>query len=1075
MTAMNDWENPSLTGRNRLAPHAYCFGYADEDAANTYERERSYGFQSLSGDWRFRLFDGPATVPQAVRGALCDDWDEVQVPHMWQFDGYGKLHYTDEPFPFPVDPPLVPSTTPTGVYQREVELGAPAPGERVILRLDGADSYAEIHVNGVYVGMTKGSRLSAEFDVTDVVREGENLFVITVLQYSDGTYLEDQDMWWASGIFRDVYLVRRPEAHLEDFYVRTHRVDDSLAQVTLQAWTDGPVEAIAWEISRNGVTVAEAQTASGEEAVIEIADPDYWSPERPALYDLRMRVIDADGQVSEIVPHRLGLAEVTIEDGLMYLNGRYFTMHGVNRHDADPRHGRAVDMARVRRDLEMMKRHNINAVRTSHYPNDPRFYEMCDELGLMVMAETDLECHGFENVGNIATITDDPAWEIPYVNRIEREVMQERNHVSIVMWSLGNESGFGCNFRAAAARCKELDPTRPVHYEEDRFGESVDVLSTMYSRVSQMNDFGEHPAGKPRVICEYGHSMGNGPGGLSEYQRVFDRWDSIQGHFIWEWSDHAVAMRGRDLEAVSEGSTDEPWYAYGGDFGDYPTGGNFCVDGMVFPWQEPSPGLAEYKQVICPVRVSYDGVSSGSDGASRTLRIDSRRYFTDLSDIRLHAVVTVDGEQVVARDLTAGPVPPLGHADVPLDAVFGALGALDPSITAGRELLLTVTVFSDPGACGDSAESVDAVPPAAWHDPDDPIGVYQFPLAQGIGTWRAIAADTSPEAAFPDLTVDESERWIDIRSSAVDIRFDKATGDLAAWRDHGREVTCGPVRFGLWKPLIDNYSQEYDSLWKPNYLDVMQTDTRAVSWRRDGGDVIVEARQRHASPVIILGMHVTMTYTVHPDGRIDVSVNAHAYGDYHDIIPRRGITLTLPESCRDVTWYGHGPGENYPDSIAANPVGAWRGDVDAMFTPYVMPQDCANREGARWVAFCDGTTGEGLMVTRATAGTGPAAGDAGFAFSAWPYTCADIDKAQHTNELTKRDTVTVNINDRVLGLGSNSWGSEVLDSYRVRFGDCTFAFTLTPVHAGETVHRSAVGCVCGSAVETSATDDKETN
>ena len=1046
MTAMNDWENPSLTGRNRIAPHAYFHGYADDADADTHDRTRSLGFTSLNGTWRFRLFSGPAAVPSAATAgpeppsdatdgvpmaAIDADWDEVQVPHMWQFDGYGHLHYTDEPFPFPVDPPFVPSTTPTGVYRRIVELDPIEDGERLILRFDGVDSYAEIHINGTYAGMTKGSRLSAEFDVTELVRPGANQFAVTVLQYSDGTYLEDQDMWWASGIFRDVYLMRRPKARLTDFRAHTHCIDDSHARLHVQGWGEGEATGLTWTLLKEGETVAEIETRPGEEGVIEVTDPEYWNPERPYLYDLRIRVLGPDG-VAEIVPHRIGLSEVTIEDGLLRLNGTYFTMHGVNRHDSDPRRGRAVDMERVRRDLELMKRHNINAVRTSHYPNDPRFYELCDELGIMVMAETDLECHGFENIGDLATVTDDPAWETPYVDRIERQVMQERNHACIVMWSLGNESGFGCNFRAAAARCKELDPFRPVHYEEDRFGESVDVLSTMYSRVSQMNDFGEHPAGKPRVICEYGHSMGNGPGGLTEYQKVFDRWDSIQGHFVWEWSDHAVMMRGDGPAALAERGGDsiaaappEPgddslWYAYGGDFGDKPNGGNFCVDGLVFPWQEPSPGLTEYGQVICPVKVAYE---------EGMLRVDSRRYFTDLSDVRLHAVVTLDGMERGTRILTPGAVPPLGSVKLPFDWTAVAPSCVDET----GELLLTVTVSSETET--------------SWRVAGEAMGIYQFVLRCGQGTWLPDVSGEPGDRGVRGVEVeDDDERFLTIVTECGRVVIDKTNGDIAQWLDGGHDVIDSPVRFGLWKPLVDNYGQEYDSLWKPQYLDMMQTDARAVRWHEERDRVVVETEIRLASPVVRAGMRALVVTTVHANGHVDVSVDAKAYGDYHDIIPRRGVTFTMPASRRAVEWYGHGPGENYPDSIAANPVGVWRSDVDAMFTPYVMPQDCANHEGVRWVTL-RGEDGDGLLVTRR--------GEDGFSFSAWPFSCEEIDHASHTTDLPRRHgSVTVNINDRVLGLGSNSWGSEVLDSYRIRFEDCAFAFSLTPIHAGQRVVRA---------------------
>lgn len=1010
MMTHNDWENPPLTGRNRLAPRAYYFGYTTEQAAATHRREESRGFMSLSGMWRFRLVDGPRAVPSAAYETLQTDWDEVEVPHLWQYDGYGHLQYTDEAFPFPVDPPLVPGDTPTAVYQREADITAPAPGEQIILRFDGVESYAEIRINGTYVGMTKGSRLSAEFDITGAVRPGRNLITVTVMQYSDGTYLEDQDMWWASGIFRDVYLLRRPAARLDDFTVHTHLTDLGEAQVTLRARATGASELVWTVCDRDGNEVAHAELDGTEladgswaERCVTITRPHLWNPEDPYLYEMRLAVSGADGVCEEIVPHRLGLAEVTMRDGLLYLNGSYFVMHGVNRHDCDDHKGRAVGMTRVRRDLEMMKAHNINAVRTSHYPNDPRFYEMCDELGLMVMAETDLECHGFENVGDLTRITDDPAWREAYVSRIEREVIQERNHVCIVMWSLGNESGFGCNFRAMAARCRELDPARPIHYEEDRFGEVTDVLSTMYSRVSQMNDFGEHPAGKPRIICEYAHAMGNGPGGLTEYQRVFDRWPSIQGHFVWEWCDHGVAMtdaQGRRYDA------------YGGDFGDYPNDANFSVDGLVFPWQEPSPGLTELKQVLCPVRLDWH------DGS---LSITNRRYFTDLSDIEIDVDTLCDGETVGTRTLTPGPVPPLGNTVLDLE----------PQGNVHGETLLVARVRS--------------TIPRQWMDVTEPIGVYQFPVAvPAASTW--CVKETS-HGCGRAISVGADEQNLSIAAGDGEFTFSMADGSLRRWTSGGHDVLAAPVHFGIWRPLIDNYKQEYEALWKPHFLDVARADTREVHWRQGTDSVTVTVRQRFAPPVMDFGMRLELTYVIHTDGRMDVSVEGQTYGDYHDIVPRIGLTLGVPSRCRNVEWYGRGPGESYPDSRMANVAGLWHSDVDAMFTPYVRPQDCANREDVRWVTLRD-DEGEGLAVIRA------AGGPATFSCSAWPYSCEAIDRAEHVNELERAGLIELNVNDRVLGLGSNSWGSEVLDSYRVRFENCSFGFSFLPIHTGEQVHRT---------------------
>ncbi|WP_040282492.1 glycoside hydrolase family 2 TIM barrel-domain containing protein [Tessaracoccus massiliensis] len=982
MSDPRDWENQALTGRNRLPARAYFFGYANPDDAATRDRTRSRGFVSLSGPWQFRLFDGPLRVPAAFLAEYHGDWDEVTVPHMWQVDGYGHLQYTDEGYPFPIEQPRVPADTPTGAYQRVVSLTAPAEGEQVILKMDGVESYAEIYLNGNFVGMTKGSRLTAEFDITALIVDGDNLFAIKVLQYCDATYIEDQDMWWASGIFRDLYLITRPQARLTDFFVFTHKVGDS-AEVTLTAEAEGTRQ-IGWRITDGGTTVAETVLNPGDTVTVTIEDATFWNPETPYLYDMTLTVMGDDGP-AEYVPHRLGLREITIVDGLMRLNGSYFMMHGVNRHDHDPEKGRAISMDRARRDLELMKLHNINAVRTAHYPNDPRFYEMTDEIGLMLIAETDLESHGFANVDDLGRVTDDPAWEAAYVDRIERHVLAQRNHASVLIWSLGNESEFGCNIRAMYHRAKELDPTRPVHYEEDRNGEVVDIISTMYSRVQQMNDFGEHPHPKPRINCEYGHSMGNGPGGLSEYQEVFNKWESIQGHFIWEWCDHGL------LDHTEDG---REFYAYGGDYGDYPNNKNFCIDGMVFPWQEPSPGLTEYKQVICPVRVSW------ADGE---LTVTNRRWFTGLGDIEIRVETTVDGEAAEPLILTPEPVGPGETWATELEL---ELGDGVPAAAVAR-------VFS--------TQAHD------WADAGRELGVFQLAVVD------VLPAPPSVEGAVETA---EDEFTLTVTAGNGELVFDKVDGALLSWQAAGRSLVESPLKVGFWKPLIDNHQQEADEHWLPNHVEIMQTSARDVTWRQDGDALVIEHEVRVAPPVLDFGMQCRVAWRITPDGVATVHVAGEPYGDYRDIIPRIGVSLEVPGALQHISWFGRGPGENYPDSKAANTIGFWHATVEEMETPYVYPQDYGNRGDVRWMTITD-DAGSGLHISRP-------ADQAPFHFSAWNYTCQDIDDAQHRTDLKRRDHVTLNLNDQVMGLGSNSWGSEVLDAYRTRFESFDFSFTIRP-------------------------------
>lgn len=497
---MNRWENIQLTHENRLPPRAYFFSYDTVSRARTFAREASSHFLSLSGKWNFRFFTNPLLVPENFTSEYMADWGDITVPGMWQMEGHGQLQYTDEGFPFPVDVPWVPSDNPTGAYQRWFTLSESWQEKQTLIKFDGVETYFEVYVNGRYIGFSKGSRLSAEFDISDAVHSGQNLLCVRVMQWADSTYIEDQDMWWTAGIFRDVYLLGKSLTHVRDFTVKTtfdeaYRDATLFCQLELENLAARPGcvqldytlydgETVLHKGTTDNLTVSErAETAFS----IEVRQPRQWSAESPDLYHLVMTLKDNHGQTLEIIPQRIGFRDIKVKDGLFYVNNRYLKLHGVNRHDNDHLRGRAVGMDRVERDLILMKQHNINSVRTAHYPNDPRFYELCDLYGLFVMAETDVESHGFANVGDLSRITDDPVWEPVYVERIERHIHAQKNHPSIIIWSLGNESGYGCNIRAMARAAKALDDTRLLHYEEDRDAEVVDIISTMYTRVPLMN------------------------------------------------------------------------------------------------------------------------------------------------------------------------------------------------------------------------------------------------------------------------------------------------------------------------------------------------------------------------------------------------------------------------------------------------------------------------------------------------------------------------------------------------------------------------------------------------------------
>ncbi|MBM1021347.1 beta-galactosidase subunit alpha [Enterobacter sp. A11] len=1006
---MNRWENIQLTHENRLPPRAYFFSYDTVAQALTFAREASSHFLSLSGQWNFHFFPNPLLVPENFTTQYMADWGQITVPGMWQMEGHGQLQYTDEGFPFPVDVPWVPTDNPTGAYQRWFTLSDNWQGKQTIIKFDGVETYFEVYVNGRYIGFSKGSRLTAEFDISDAVHSGQNLLCVRVMQWADSTYIEDQDMWWTAGIFRDVYLVGKTPTHVRDVTIKT-TFDESYKDATLfcqlelenlsphastvsleYALYDGEVEL------HQGTTDSLTVSRSTETAFsIEVKQPQQWSSESPCLYHLVLTLKDENGQTLEVIPQRVGFRDIKVRDGLFYVNNHYLKLHGVNRHDNDHLKGRAVGMDRVERDLILMKQHNINSVRTAHYPNDPRFYELCDIYGLFVMAETDVESHGFANVGDLSRITDDPAWEHVYVERIERHIHAQKNHPSIIIWSLGNESGYGCNIRAMARAAKALDDTRLLHYEEDRDAEVVDIISTMYTRVPLMNLFGEYPHAKPRIICEYAHAMGNGPGGLTEYQNVFDRHDCIQGHYVWEWCDHGI-------QAVdARGNT---YYAYGGDFGDYPNNYNFCLDGLIYSDQTPGPGLREYKQVIAPVKLRWQ---------DDKLCVENRFWFTNLDDYTLHVEVRAEGETLHSQLLTMTGVAPNSESSISLN-----LPELDE-----REAFLTVRISKNSRT--------------RYSEAGHSIAVYQFPLkARTNHATPLINTNATP------LHLEEDRLSCTVTGHNFRASFSKVTGKLSAWQVNGEENITREPKINFFKPMIDNHKQEYEGLWQPNHLQIMQEHLRGFEVEQRDDAIIITTRTLIAPPVFDFGMRCTYRWRIAADGQINVELSGERYGEYPHIIPCIGFTLGINGEFDQVSYYGRGPGENYPDSQQASTIDLWHTTVDEMFENYPFPQNNGNRQQVRWATLAN-RHGSGLLVVP----------EQPIHFSAWHYTAENIHAVQHCNELRRCDDITLNLDHQVLGLGSNSWGSEVLDSWRVWFRPFRYGFTLLPLEGGQTAAQA---------------------
>ncbi|WP_199458785.1 beta-galactosidase subunit alpha [Vibrio owensii] len=1005
---MNNWENFLHLHENRMAPRAYFFSYDSVKNAQTFQRELSSRFKLLSGQWTFNYFTNPLLVPEAFYSQKMENWGRITVPNMWQMEGHGDLQYTDEGFPFPIDVPFVPTDNPTGAYQRTFTLGQQWDNKQTIIKFDGVETYFEVYVNGHYVGFSKGSRLTAEFDISSYVQQGENLLSVRVMQWADSTYIEDQDMWWTAGIFRDVYLVGKEHVHVQDLTVRTDFADDyQSATLSCQVELDNLSTEVAsgytleYSLQDKGTVIANGQCDaltiqdnSQTSFAIDVVNPTHWTAENPYLYQLFITLKDAQGNIVEVIPQRVGFRDIKVRDGLFYINNQYVMLHGVNRHDNDHLKGRAVGMERIEKDLILMKQHNINSVRTAHYPNDPRFYELCDIYGLFVMAETDVETHGFANVGDLSRITNDAAWESVFVDRAERHVHAQKNHPSIIMWSLGNESGYGCNIRAMYDATKAIDDTRLVHYEEDRDAEVVNVISTMYSRAQLMNHFGEHPHEKPRIICEYAHAMGNGPGGLTEYQNVFYAHDHIQGHYVWEWCDHGVLARDEN---------GQEFYKYGGDYGDYPNNYNFCMDGLIYPDQTPGPGLKEYKQVIAPVKIQ------AVEDTTNTFTVENKLWFTNLDDYTITADIRAEGETLRSVQFKVEELAANSAREITIN-----LPELDE-----REAFINFTVRKDSRTLYSEAN----------HD----IAVYQFQLKE----------NTASEAEFVShnaqaLVTTESRLEHVIEGHNFTLTFSKVNGKLTSWRVNGEELIQSEPRLNFFKPMIDNHKQEYEGLWHPAHLQIMQEHFRTLQVEATDDSVSITTTSIIAPPVFDFGMRCTYRYQINAQGHLNVELSGERYGDYPHVIPVIGLDLGINGNFDQVSYYGRGPEENYQDSRQANLIDVYHSTVADMFENYPFPQNNGNRQHVRWASLTN-RHGTGLLVKPQQE----------INFSAWFYTNQNLHDAQHTIELEKSGYITLNLDHQVMGLGSNSWGSEVLDSYRVYMDEFHYGLTLMPLQAGD--------------------------
>ena len=1016
------WEDPTVFAENREPPHASFTTFSiPSDPPGPPESSRI----TLNGDWKFHWVPRPDQRPRDFFEPAFDvsGWATIPVPRNWEFEGYGHPVYRDEFYSFPANPPFIPhDDNPVGSYRRDFEIPPGWDGREIFINFDGVYSAFFVWVNGEYIGYSEGSRTPAEFRITEAVRPGPNVLAVQVYRWSDGSYLESQDFWRVSGIDRDVYLVSRPATYLRDFFARAELDDDyedgrlrltvKLAnrglgragrhEVHVQLrdpdgeWVWEEAEVLEVDVPPDGEVEATASR--------DVPGPRHWTAETPSLYELGISVQGPTGAVTEIVTTRVGFRRVEIIDGILTLNGRPIVLRGVNRHEHDPERAHVVSEASMIEDIRLMKQLNINAVRAAHYPNVPRWYELTDEYGLYVVDEANIESHGMGFEPGV-TLAGRPDWLATHMDRTQRMVERDKNHASIIIWSLGNEAGDGENFDSTAAWIRARDPSRPILYEPSEERDNIDIVAPMYVRPYWLERYARSGAEKPFLLVEYAHAMGNSVGNLADYWAVIDAHPQLQGGFIWDWVDQAML------------ATDERgrrYWAYGGDFG--PAGmrndGNFLVNGLVSADRKPHPHAWEVKKVYQPVRVSW---AEGVGGYA--VVVENRRAFRDLSDLEGTWEFAINGGSFFTGLVPPLATPPGGRDTVALEGV--------PMFTLGpnSESVLNVVFRTR-----EDAPLVPAGHTVAW----DQLHITHTPPEVG------------PMPGGPLRTLEMPDA-IQVSGDDFTLRFDRATGILASMRLGARELLLSGPAPNFWRAPTDN---DYGSglpvrsgVWRyagrppGRHLDSMTVATAPNGW-----PVTVTSHFSLRS----IGARYTLSHEVHPDGTTAISAHLTSVDEDLPEMPRFGTFLTLPADLEHVEWYGRGLHENYWDRRTGAAVGRHGARVSELAHPYVRPQETGTRTDTRWVALTD-HFGTGLIVT----------GLPTVSFSALPHTIEDLDAGErkagrHWADLVPREDITLTVDYRQQGVGGDdSWGAVAHHEYTLWPREMGFRFLLRPLRPDE--------------------------
>ena len=975
-------------------------------------RENSDRFQMLSGEWKFQYYNSIYDVKESFyeKGYDVSGFDHVTVPGVWQMDGYDTHQYTNIRYPFPFDPPYVPQDIPCGAYVHNFEYNREKKASKAFLNFEGVDSCFYVWVNGVYAGYSQVSHATSEFDVTDLLNEGENTLAVLVLKWCDGSYLEDQDKFRMSGIFRDVYLLKRPETTIRDYHITTD-VEKDRVTVKLDMYFSEPVETKVTIEDKYGAVVARGEAAEDGVLELTVLNPVLWNAENPYLYQIILTMPD------EVIVDRIGFRTIEIRDKVVYFNGEKIKFRGVNRHDSDPETGFVIDVRQIKKDLMLMKQHNFNAIRSSHYPNAPYFYQMCDEYGFMVIDEADIEAHGpFMLYRKEDTdqnrfrrwnekIADDPAWEKAIVDRVRLMVQRDKNRPCIVMWSMGNESAYGCNFEKALAWTKNFDPDRITQYESARYRnyditydyDNLDLYSRMYPSLQEIEDYLKNDGSKPFLLVEYCHSMGNGPGDFEDYFQMIHKDDRMCGGFVWEWCDHAIAHG-----TAENGKTR---YYYGGDHGEAIHDGNFCMDGLVYPDRTPHTGLLEYKNVYRPVRVvSYDW-KNGQIVLHNYMDFDDLNNYVDIFYEMTQDGITVEKGKLV--NVVAAP-----HSDAVVELKLQV-----PS--TGKVYLKLIYRLKKQ---------------MPLLEPGHELGFDEIKLANEDDRNRQAVKWLEQEKEVGAIDVKENERQVVLQANDFTYVFDKRTGLFEDMQFAGRSYIDHPMELNIWRAPTDN-DMYIKKEWKKAHYDAAYTRAYRIEVLQNKHGVFIMEHVAVLADTVQKILDVEMTWKINEDGKIEAVIEAVKDREFPEL-PRFGIRMFLNKKMNEVTYFGMGPQESYRDKHQASCHGLFRSKVAQMHEDYIRPQENGSHYDCDYVEITSGQYGIAAVSNDS------------FSFNVSVYTQEELERASHNYELEESDSTVFCMDYAMNGIGSNSCGPDVLDKYRFAEEAFRFQFELIPFVKG---------------------------